>query len=327
MKQLYPFLILLFLFTLLSPSSLLAQQDSTVSFVAYWQKGETRKYKIIKKKTQHTNGKEQKNDLTTYITSFTVLDSTSDSYLLEWKYENKLFDSSPEVAAQFESLGDKYRYLTIKYKTDELGAFQGIENWKEVSKMMNDMFDIAVKNYKSADQKSYEQALLPMRQAMSSKEGLELMVFKELRYIHSPYGAMYSLMDTIRYEDQLPNLFGGDPIKAIASLYFTEADFENLTCGYIHEIVPTPEDSKRMVTEMYDKMLGNISDKALRERRKTEINTAFKNMKMEIKDISVYRFDMDTTWPIYLSTKRIVNVDLPNEKGTTTEETIIERVN
>src|SRR5690606_25684840 len=107
MKHLY--LLTTLFFTLMS-CHLFAQPDSTVSFVAYWHKGETQQYKIIKKKVRIQNGKEVANELKSYISSFTVLDSTDTSYLIEWKYENKLFDSAPEMAAQFKQLDTKYQY-------------------------------------------------------------------------------------------------------------------------------------------------------------------------------------------------------------------------
>jgi len=324
MKHIYIILILFFFCT----TNLIAQQDSTISYVAYWHKGETQKYKIIKKKLEHRNGKETKNEVKSYITSFTVLDSTATSYLIEYKYENTLFDSSPELTQQMSSLGEKYRYLTVKYRTDEYGAFQGIENWKEVGKMMNDAFALVVKNTEGAKKRELENAMKPLREMYSSKEGIEGLVFKELQTFHGPYGGAFSLTDTIRYEDELPNLMGGSPIKANASIFFQPINYENETCTFINELNPDPEDIRSMVTDMMSKILAatNFKSEAEKKERMAEMNKAFAEMKMDIRDYSTYTYDLATSWPTLVTTKRTIVMELPGDGGTRVDETTIERI-
>ncbi|WP_148561624.1 hypothetical protein [Pontibacter korlensis] len=325
MKQFYLFLT--FLLTICT-TNLLAQQDSTVSFVAYWHKGETQKYKVIKKRLEHRNGKETKNETSSYLTSFTVLDSTATSYLVEWKYENTLFNSAPELSAQMESLGEKYRYLTIKYKTDEMGTYQGIENWKEVSKMMSDVFDLVIKNTEVAKKRDFEKAMKPFKTMYSSKEGIESLVLKELQSFHGPYGAAFSLVDTVYYEDMLPNLFGGDPIKANASVYFKPIDYENGTCTFINELNPDSEDTRRMITDMFGKVIASTSFKsaAEMEQKMEELRKTFAEMKMEIRDYNTYTFDLENTWPTLVTTKRTTLMESPGDAGSRVDEVIIERV-
>ena len=325
MKHLYLFTTLFF--TLIS-SHLFAQSDSTVSFVAYWHKGETQKYKVIKKKLTNRNGKQTQNEVNSYLTSFTVLDSTATSYLVEYKYENTLFNSSPELTQQMSSLGDKYRYLTVKYKTDELGAFQGIENWKEVGNMMNDIFTLVIKNTESSKKIDLEKAMKPMKEMYSSKEGIERLVFKELQSFHSPYGGEFSLADTIRYEDMLPNLVGGDPIRANALLYFNPIDYETGTCTFINELNPDPEGIRKMITDMTSKIMSttNFGSAAEKKQKMSEMREAFANMKMDIKDYSTYTYDLESTWPTLVTTKRTTIMELPGDSGNIIEETIIERV-
>ncbi len=325
MKQLYSLFFFLFVFC---SSPVLAQQDSTVSFVAYWHKGETQQYKIIKKKLEHRNGKETKNEVSSYLTSFTVLDSTAKSYLIEWKYENELFNSAPELKHQFKSLGEKYRYLTVKYKTDEMGAYQGIENWKEVSKMMNDVFDLTIKNSGGAKAREMEKSMKPLRAVYSSKEGIESLVLKELKSFHGPYGAAFSLADTVHYEDILPNLMGGAPIKANASIYFKPIDYETGTCTFVNELKPDSEDTRRMITEMMSKVMAGITFKtsAEKEQKMEEMRKAFADMKMDINDYSTYTYDINNSWPTLVTTKRTIIMEAPDDKGKRVDEVIIERV-
>ncbi|MDX5418945.1 MAG: hypothetical protein LPK09_06995 [Hymenobacteraceae bacterium] len=325
MKHLYLFFTLFFA---LISCNLFAQSDSTVSFVAYWQKGETQQYKVIKKKLAQRNGKETKNEVNSYLTSFTVLDSTANSYLIEYKYENTLFSSSPELTQQMSSLGDKYRYLTVKYKTNELGAFQGIENWKEVGKMMNDIFSLVIKNTEASKKRELENAMKPLKDVYSSKEGIEGLVFKELQSFHSPYGGVFSITDTIHYEDELPNLIGGDPIKANASLYFKPIDYENGTCTYINELNPDAEGIRKMVTDMTSKIMSaaNFGSAAEKKQKMEEMRQAFADMKMDIKDYSTYTYDLENSWPTLVTTKRTTIMELPGDSGKNVEEIIIERV-
>ena len=131
----------LFFCLFLTQISLFSQTDSTkVSFVTYWSVGDIYEYKVSKIKQQYKEGKLTKDNKNEYTALFKVLDSTDTSYTISWKYENDLGNNFKIPDNLLEKFS-KYKFTEIKYKTSEVGEFQEILNWKEVSNLLNNMID------------------------------------------------------------------------------------------------------------------------------------------------------------------------------------------
>lgn len=235
-----------FLFTLLFTVFIFSQSDSTkVSFVAYWSLGDAYEYKVLKIKKQYKEGKLVKNRKSEYTALFQVIDSTKTSYTISWKYENDLgntYNISEELLDKFS----KYKFTEIKYKTSETGEFLEILNWEKVRDLLNDMIDDIVLVLGERDKtakKSLEKVMTPIKTLYSTKQGIEQLVIKELQYFHFPLGYEFNTKETLNYKDELPNMFGGKPIKADASISFNSIDIDNDFCVFSQELNMDPNDS------------------------------------------------------------------------------------
>ncbi len=311
--------LILFLFT----TPLLAQSDSTLSFIAYWQKGDTRKFKVTKKQQQYKNDELTKNSTNAYVVNFKVLDADKKSYLIEWTFENTLISSNQMPADFFKGL-EKYRYLTIKYRTDENGTFQEILNWKEFAGLMNELFDKIPAGMPQKEAENFKKVMVPLRQMYTSREGIEELVLKEIKYFHWPFGVQFAVNDTLTYEESLPNMMGGDPVKAKGSMYFEQVDFRKSTCRFINELVLDQEDARRLITQSLDKLMAQASREAGGEKKREEMRKLFAEMKMDIRDYNSFSYQYDLGWPILITVKRTSNLSNPDGKGVRVDETIIE---
>ena len=240
------YLLLLILFT----TPLFSQEDSTkLAFVAYWSVGDSYDFKITKIKKSWKKDKIVKDEQQNYISTFTVVDETDSSYTINWSYENDL-ENKFFVPVTLLDRFSKYKLTKINYRTSELGKFIEILNWKEVSDIMNNMFDDIIEVVGKNDQKKQEflrQVLSPFKQVYSSKQGIELLVLKEIQFFHFPMGMEFDITEPFTYDEVLPNILGGDPLNAIAIIYFENIDFDEGFCIIKQELSLDQVSTKKML--------------------------------------------------------------------------------
>ncbi len=306
---------LLLFFTTLSFS----QIDTTkVAFVAYWSIGDSYDFKVSKIKQQWKEGKIVKDEQQNYITNFTVIDSTDTSYTINWSYENDL-GNTYKIPEKLSDRFSKYKMTEIKYKTSEVGEFLEILNWKEVGEIMNNMFDDIIEVFGEtgqSKQNALKATIQPLKQIYSSKKGIEQLVLKELQYFHFPMGLEYNITEPITYEDELPNMFGGNPIKANAKIYFENVDFEEGFCTVKQEMSLDPNDTKEMLKQIFIKM--KLDNKELEKALKTAV--------CKVEDFNTFEYYYNPGIPHRIETTREFIIDIGKEKGKRIDKTIIELI-
>jgi len=148
-------LLLIFGTILLLSSSLFAQismKDSTVQVIGYWAKQETQSYDVSYEKFKIKNNDTISRELMKYEIDIKIIDSTENSYTIEWFYKNYSIDTENELVRKLTSIAN---YISVKIKTDEFGAFIEIVNWEDVrdylTKVTESLKDElkAVPNYKN----------------------------------------------------------------------------------------------------------------------------------------------------------------------------------
>ena len=300
-------LILLFVFTL----PLSSQIDTTkVSFIAYWSKGDTYDFKVTKVKNRWTNDKLTKSDSTQYIANFKVLDSTEKTYTIQWSYKNTYKENLDKIYEDKKTVNEiikKYDVTKIVYKTDEYGEFLDIINWQEISDLMSNMLgelEKSIQIRKPDILKEVEKAMEPLAKIYSSKEGIEQLILYELQFFHFPFGSEYDVNIPFEYENELPNMVGGEPIKGNAKLSIEEVDFEELYCVLKEEVVLNPNDTKRQVIMLLKKM--GIDGSKSEEIMTTAV--------FDITDLNYYQYYYDPGIPhrVYGSRKTKLSMDNTN---------------
>jgi predicted nucleic-acid-binding protein len=303
-------------FVLVGTTICFAQTDTTkVSFVSYWSKGDSYDFKVTKIKRQWKGESLTKNDTSSYIANFLVVDSTAKSYTIKWSFKTNLkeFNIPKELIGKFS----KYQVTEVIYKTNELGQFLGIENWEEIGKMVKEMLNElvdALSKDKKADKEAIKSALAPVMNIYSSQQGIEQLVFSELRHFHFPFGVEYSVNEPIAYEDEVPNMAGGNPIRGDSKIYFEEVSFKDSWCVLIQEMRLNKEDTKEVINSLFKQM--NLKNE--------EMSKAMAAAQFDIQDYNRYEYYYYPGIPSKIETKRESLVDIANEKGKRVDITRIE---
>lgn len=311
--------ILMIIVILAITTNLFSQIDSTkVAFVSYWSIGDSYDFKVSKIKQQWKEGKLTKDRKQDYVANFTVIDSTESSYTVKWSFENDL-GNTYKIPEKLLNKFSKYKITEIEYKTSEVGDFIEILNWKEVAQTMNNMFDDIIEVLGEEDdkkKKALKTAMQPFKQIYSSKQGVEQLVLKELQYFHYPMGLEYDITKPLIYNEELPNMFGGKPIKAKAKLYFENVDFKDGFCVVKQEMSLDPNDTKEILKQVFKKM--KLGDKGIKK--------ALKSAVFQIEDRNVYEYYYNPGIPHRIETLRETIINIGKEKGKRIDKTIIELI-
>ena len=296
---------ILFLFS----TSFYAQEkkDSLkIAFVSYWSKGDVYKFKVKKIEEKWKDEKIVKNDSVIYDATFTVLDSTATSYKIKWSYKMDI-SKSLNIPSSLKKLVSKVANMDIIYTTSEVGHFTGVENWEELSKKMKEMTTELIKMFPNNDKEDAElkKTMQQVFDIYTSKEGIETYLTKEIQLFHYPFGVEFNTEEELVYEEELANPFGGNPIKAISTLYFDEVDKENSRCVFFKNMKIDPEDSKKMLAEVFKKIAPKDKD----------LKDFAKKMVFEINDSNGYDYVYNPGVPVFIFNEReiIINVDTKNE--------------
>jgi len=293
--------------------------DSTkIAFVSYWSIGDDYNFKVSKVKERWKEGVQTKNEESNYIANFKVIDSTDSSYTINWSYKNDL-KNTYKIPENLLDRFSKYELTEIKYKTSEVGDFIEIINWQEVSKVMSNMFDdiidvLGEENIKNKN--TLEQVMNPLKQIYSSKQGIEQLVLKELQYFHFPMGLEYNITEPLIYDEKLPNMFGGKPIKAKSKLFFEEVDFEESFCVVKQEMNLDQKDTKEMLKQVFKEM--KLGDKKIKKVLKTAV--------FKIEDRNSYEYYYYPGIPHKIETTRETIIDIDKEKGKRIDKIVIELI-
>ena len=295
----------------------LAQSDSTnVAFVSYWSVGDAWHFKITKIKEQWKEGALTKKDSSQYIARLEVIDSTEKAYKIKWSFENTVLSSFKPSSQLLERLS-KYKMPEIIYTISELGEFTGVENWEEIGKMMNEMMDdmIEVKRKESNESaEKFKKAIQPLIAVYSSRQGIEELIVKDLRYIHFPFGIQCKIKEVILYEEQIPNMFGGEAIRGDAKLFLESADTLQKRSILVNQMKINADDAKALVLQVLKKM--GLPDQQLSEEMKTA--------RLDIFDNNHFEYFYYPGIPVKIETERISVIKMDAKETRSIDKTIIE---
>jgi len=311
---------LLFLFSAFVLNTAYGQAEiaNTVPFVAYWSVGDTFQFKVRKISIQWDDDILVKADTLYRDVRFKVIDSTASMYKVEWRYVNE-FQDDPLVKNVFNELTRNNAYTKVIYTTDEMGEFQGVENWKEIRDDLIGELKAAMKGKlfkKEHEEAMYKKAMQPIIEAYSTKAGVEELALKELYYFHMPLGYEYTIDEVYEYEDVLPSLIGGEDMRCDYKITVDNIDRQNGICRVTEEMKVNPDDSKREVLSMMERM-GIAYDKF-----SEEINGA----KLNMEDFNTYIYNFDYGLPITINTSRMVDLQIEGEKRRKEEKIIIDLI-
>jgi hypothetical protein len=209
--------------------------DSTVQAIGYWDKGEKQTYYITQDKYKIKGADTTKRSIIKYYVDVTVVDSTENSYIIDWFYRD--FDIQSEDDKISKALMAISEDMTMRIKTDEMGSFEEVVNWEEIrdhiQKALSHFKDLFKEEYKVAP-KILDNIIIQTQAMFSTKENIEAASIQEIQQFYTFHGAVYKLGEKITGDMQLPNIYGGKPFNAEAIVWLDEINEEddNYTVRY-----------------------------------------------------------------------------------------------
>lgn len=296
-----------------------AIDSNLISFVAYWEVGDSYDFKITKIKQAWKRGELSKNDSVQNMFNFKVIEATDSSYTIEWSCKENLMNNS-EVPSDLLKRFAEYAPINLLYTTSEVGIFLELLNWKELGEaiqvMFSDLSESLKEEFPNNDTLTQymEKSMQTILNIYSSKEGIEQVLLKELQYFHFPLGMAFQENDTIHYEELLPNMLGGDPIKADGKVYLTALDKSTKECVLKQDLALKSEDMKQV-------MLQYFGQTGLPEQ---EVKKMIAGAQINITDQNQYEYYYYPGIPIKIETVRETMIEIAGEKARNVETIIIE---
>jgi hypothetical protein len=223
----------LFIATGLTTFGQINMADSTAQVITYWEKGDKQNYTVTTEKIKIKGADTTSRDIMTYDVEVTVLDQTDKSYTVEWWYKNLKINSANPIIQKLMSITND---MKVVFKTDELGTFTEVVNWKEGRDFIQKAIKSLSKEFAAIPE--MDNVLKQFAATYSSKEAIESTAIKDIQQFHSFHGAKYKLGEVLEGQTKVPNLLGTEPFDSdftISLDEINEAD-DNVVIRFSQEV-------------------------------------------------------------------------------------------
>ena len=280
-------------------------KDSTVQVIGYWSKYDKQSYDVTYEKYKLKNKDTISRELMKYEVDVKIIDSTANSYTIEWFYKNYSIDTENELVRKLTSIAND---VSVKIKTDEYGAFVEIVNWEEVRDYLEKVTEKLKVELK--DVPNYKEIIANVMSIYSTKESVEANAIKDALQFYKFHGVKYKLGEELTGKLETSNNFGGKPFETDVQYSLDEI---NKTDGNSilrsNEVINSEELTD--ATYNYLKKLGTFGDKF-------PLRSKFPSLTNETNTAS--RIHGETGWIIYSIETKTVTA----EETTNIEERIME---
>ena len=191
--------------------------DSTAQVIGYWDMNEKQSYIITQEKFKVNDSDTTSREFYKYAVDVSIVDSTANSYVIDWFYRDYEIQSDNELIQKLSSITED---MTIRIRTDELGVFQEVVNWKEVRGFILKATKMMKKETK--DIPNMDKFIEQLEGTYSTKESIELGAVKEMQQFYTFHGAIYELGEEYNADMQAANLYGGDPFDMNVTVWLDE---------------------------------------------------------------------------------------------------------
>lgn len=170
-------------------------QDSSAQVITYWAVGESYEYDVSLQKVKYNDSDTLSNETMTYTVDVTVIDSTTDSYTVEWLYKNYKTNSKNPIVQKITNLSDD---ISVKIRISETGVILEVVNWEEVRDYMKKSMKELEKDYSKLP--GLKAVFDQLETMYSTKASLEAIAIQDAQQFHNFHGGRYVLHDTLTGE-------------------------------------------------------------------------------------------------------------------------------
>ena len=280
-------------------------KDSTVQVIGYWSKYDKQSYDVTYEKYKVKNKDTISRELMKYEVDVKIIDSTANSYTIEWFYKNYSIDTENELVRKLTSIAND---ISVKIKTDEYGAFVEVIDWEEVRDYLEKVTEKLKVELK--DVPNYKEIIANVMSIYSTKESVEANAIKDALQFYKFHGVKYKLGEELTGKLETSNNFGGKPFETDVQYSLDEInETDGNSILRSNEIINSEELTD--ATYNYLKKSGTFGDKF-------PARNKFPSLTNETNTAS--RIHGETGWIIYSIETKTVTA----EETTNIEERIME---
>jgi hypothetical protein len=220
MKKYY--LVIFFILKTLSVFAQINPTDSTAQVIGYWEKNEKQSYSIATDKIKLSGSDTTSREIIKYDVDIFIIDSTAESYTIEWFYKNYSIDTDNKLVKKLASMAQDMKVII---KTDEFGAFEEVLNWEEVRDYIKKGINDMKKEFNN--QTVLDKILQQIEDTYYTKAAIESAAILDILQFYTFHGAQYKLGELLKMERQLQNLIGPEPFDTQLTVYLDEINIED----------------------------------------------------------------------------------------------------
>lgn len=196
-------------------------KDSTVQVIGYWSKKEKQTYAVTQETYKVKGTDTTSREFTKYFVDVTVVDSTADSYIIDWAYRDYSMDTDNKI---IKNLMAETQNIKVQIRTNQMGTFSEVVNWEEIRDYIKKVMVSFKNEYDTIPQLT--PVFAQIESMFSTKEAIEQAVIKEIKQFYFFHGASYKMGEEYQAQSQVNNIYGGEPfdVDIVAWLHDINSD-------------------------------------------------------------------------------------------------------
>lgn len=222
--------------------------DSSIDVMPHWQKRDVHNIEIKSTATQSANSISQSH-VSSFRARFAVLELSDSSYTTEWVYTSaKLGADDPTVQ---DLILAKLLNHKIIVKLSATGKFEELVNFDEVRSVVDKVVDGLIAS--STADKQINGEFRAIKQVISSRQGLENVLLKHIKFYVFSFGYNYTLNLTDKNHVKFPNPVNGQLFDAMETVTLTKLDKKDSVCIIESAKIVDARILKNAIVEFYKK--------------------------------------------------------------------------
>lgn len=275
----------------------------SIVLLPHWKAGEKIQFEMVRTRERTTPGTDTSRGIARTDLEIEVLSADDDSSLLAWTWGKTRFD---DPAAGESPLAQKLANILegVPYiiELDSEASIQGVRNWEQLKADVAKVMDILTGEMKAAgtEQPFIDQVRAQVGSMFGSRQQIEQLCTKEAQLFFMVLGVEMEIGKPLKYEDSLPNPYGGEPFPSHAVLELEEVDSQAGLARIKWVQSVDEEDGRRIMAEIL-KALAVRTGKPVPEIALPKIVT--------IEETADFTIEMTSGWIRNLNHQRTTRTD------------------
>lgn len=278
--------------------------EEAVKILPRWKQGEKVRLERIGTRQRMKDGKVTSESApATTAVELEVLKAMERGYLLAWTWGESKFDNPREASNPFElQMANLLQGLRMVIEVDSDGAIGDVRNWRELKSTSDKMISTAIAAFERAgvEKDRLAKVEVELKGMFETKERAKRAWMKEIGLYFLPLGLSIDRSKPVAFDDELPNLFGGDPFPTKAEFGLKAYDKASGRAIITWKQTPDPEKFRTVLEKTLKDTVKRAGGQPIPE-------AAFRTLTFE--DTAEFTVDVPTGWVHHVTHTRTFKAD------------------